>query len=407
MTCRWRGPLGAGRDPRSPPLSPPPPLPTTGRGWGRPGGGDAAPPSPSLAPALRSKMAALSSGSSAEGASLFNGDMEPEPPPPPALGACYAGGSGGSGDPAIPEEVRPHGGCGGHPPPPPPIAPPPPPAGPHPGNDGGPGPARPGGGGGAGLAGAPRGTVRRGAGGGSGDPRSGEAPASSSFSSSLPRHPAAGTPLASAAAGDAVSGRGGSSPRRGLAAAAHRRPRRRPQAAPGARARAVPGAARAVPCREEAPRPDPRSWGLGGHDRGSGACPVPPRSGRGGAAAAEVTVWFHSSPPARPCCQAGCYLAAVAGRALGGGGSCSRCPPTALKHSGSGTVGCFCGCWPGSPFLHEETLRDGALCRHWGCQASGGWVCVCVCVSYILPVFWGILLNFPIPRRAGSTTCFA
>lgn len=194
-------------------------------------------------------MAALSSGSSAEGASLFNGDMEPEPPPPPALGACYAGGSGGSGDPAIPEEVRPHGGCGGHPPPPPPIAPPPPPAGPHPGNDGGPGPARPGGGGGAGLAGAPRGTVRRGAGGGSGDPRSGEAPASSSFSSSLPRHPAAGTPLASAAAGDAVSGRGGSSPRRGLAAAAHRRPRRRPQAAPGARARAVPGAARAVPCR--------------------------------------------------------------------------------------------------------------------------------------------------------------
>ncbi|XP_054045129.1 serine/threonine-protein kinase B-raf isoform X4 [Rissa tridactyla] len=46
-------------------------------------------------------MAALSSGSSAEGASLFNGDMEPEPPPP-ALSACYAA---GSGDPAIPEEV--------------------------------------------------------------------------------------------------------------------------------------------------------------------------------------------------------------------------------------------------------------------------------------------------------------
>ncbi|XP_062347854.1 serine/threonine-protein kinase B-raf isoform X4 [Cinclus cinclus] len=45
-------------------------------------------------------MAALSSGGSAEGASLFNGDMEPEPP---ALGAGYAG--GGSGDPAIPEEV--------------------------------------------------------------------------------------------------------------------------------------------------------------------------------------------------------------------------------------------------------------------------------------------------------------
>lgn len=81
-------------------LGPLPP-PTTGRGWGRPGGGDAAAPSPSLATALRSKMAALSSGSSAEGASLFNGDMEPEPPPP-ALGACYAA---GSGDPAIPEEV--------------------------------------------------------------------------------------------------------------------------------------------------------------------------------------------------------------------------------------------------------------------------------------------------------------
>ncbi|XP_060101657.1 serine/threonine-protein kinase B-raf isoform X2 [Heteronotia binoei] len=45
-------------------------------------------------------MAALSS---AEGASLFNGDMEPEPPPP---GACYAGGSGSAGgDPAVPEEV--------------------------------------------------------------------------------------------------------------------------------------------------------------------------------------------------------------------------------------------------------------------------------------------------------------
>ncbi|XP_033019324.1 serine/threonine-protein kinase B-raf isoform X1 [Lacerta agilis] len=49
-------------------------------------------------------MAALSSSSSAEGASLFNGDMEPEPPAPP--GACYAGGSGSAGgDPAIPEEV--------------------------------------------------------------------------------------------------------------------------------------------------------------------------------------------------------------------------------------------------------------------------------------------------------------
>ncbi|XP_072856055.1 serine/threonine-protein kinase B-raf isoform X1 [Pogona vitticeps] len=50
-------------------------------------------------------MAALSSGGSGEGASLFNGDMEPEPPPPP--GACYAGGSGGGagGDSAIPEEV--------------------------------------------------------------------------------------------------------------------------------------------------------------------------------------------------------------------------------------------------------------------------------------------------------------
>ncbi|XP_048355506.1 serine/threonine-protein kinase B-raf isoform X1 [Sphaerodactylus townsendi] len=48
-------------------------------------------------------MAALSSGGSAEGASLFNGDMEPEPPP---TGACYAGGSGSAGgDPAIPEEV--------------------------------------------------------------------------------------------------------------------------------------------------------------------------------------------------------------------------------------------------------------------------------------------------------------
>lgn len=50
-------------------------------------------------------MAALSSGGSAEGASLFNGDMEPEPP---ALGAGYAG--SGSGDPAVPEEVRPRGG---------------------------------------------------------------------------------------------------------------------------------------------------------------------------------------------------------------------------------------------------------------------------------------------------------
>uniref|UniRef100_A0A8D0DQ57 non-specific serine/threonine protein kinase n=1 Tax=Salvator merianae TaxID=96440 RepID=A0A8D0DQ57_SALMN len=48
-------------------------------------------------------MAALSSSGSAEGASLFNGDMEPEPPPP---GACYAGGNGSAGgDPAIPEEV--------------------------------------------------------------------------------------------------------------------------------------------------------------------------------------------------------------------------------------------------------------------------------------------------------------
>uniref|UniRef100_A0ACB8FN82 Uncharacterized protein n=1 Tax=Sphaerodactylus townsendi TaxID=933632 RepID=A0ACB8FN82_9SAUR len=48
-------------------------------------------------------MAALSSGGSAEGASLFNGDMEPEPPP---TGACYAGGSGSAGgDPAIPEET--------------------------------------------------------------------------------------------------------------------------------------------------------------------------------------------------------------------------------------------------------------------------------------------------------------
>uniref|UniRef100_A0A8C8RFV7 non-specific serine/threonine protein kinase n=1 Tax=Pelusios castaneus TaxID=367368 RepID=A0A8C8RFV7_9SAUR len=46
-------------------------------------------------------MAALSSGSSAEGASLFNGDMEPEPPP--GAGAAYPAGSGG--EPAIPEEV--------------------------------------------------------------------------------------------------------------------------------------------------------------------------------------------------------------------------------------------------------------------------------------------------------------
>ncbi|KAM6436773.1 serine/threonine-protein kinase B-raf isoform 1-T1 [Liasis olivaceus] len=48
-------------------------------------------------------MAALSSSGSVEGASLFNGDMEPEPPPP---GASYAGGSGSAGgDSAIPEEV--------------------------------------------------------------------------------------------------------------------------------------------------------------------------------------------------------------------------------------------------------------------------------------------------------------
>ncbi|KAM3832840.1 serine/threonine-protein kinase B-raf isoform 2-T2 [Vipera latastei] len=48
-------------------------------------------------------MAALSSSGSAEGASLFNGDMEPEPPPP---GPSYAGGSGSAGgDSAIPEEV--------------------------------------------------------------------------------------------------------------------------------------------------------------------------------------------------------------------------------------------------------------------------------------------------------------
>ncbi|XP_053110725.1 serine/threonine-protein kinase B-raf isoform X1 [Hemicordylus capensis] len=48
-------------------------------------------------------MAALSSSGSAEGASLFNGDMEPEPPPP---GACCSGSSGSAaGDPAIPEEV--------------------------------------------------------------------------------------------------------------------------------------------------------------------------------------------------------------------------------------------------------------------------------------------------------------
>uniref|UniRef100_A0A8C0JDU6 non-specific serine/threonine protein kinase n=1 Tax=Chelonoidis abingdonii TaxID=106734 RepID=A0A8C0JDU6_CHEAB len=47
-------------------------------------------------------MAALSSGSSSEGASLFNGDMEPEPPP--GAGASVPGGSGG-GEPAIPEEV--------------------------------------------------------------------------------------------------------------------------------------------------------------------------------------------------------------------------------------------------------------------------------------------------------------
>ncbi|XP_013923936.1 PREDICTED: serine/threonine-protein kinase B-raf isoform X2 [Thamnophis sirtalis] len=48
-------------------------------------------------------MAALSSSGSAEGASLFNGDMEPEPPPP---GPSYAAGSGSAGgDSAIPEEV--------------------------------------------------------------------------------------------------------------------------------------------------------------------------------------------------------------------------------------------------------------------------------------------------------------
>ncbi|XP_039217725.1 serine/threonine-protein kinase B-raf isoform X3 [Crotalus tigris] len=48
-------------------------------------------------------MAALSSSGSAEGATLFNGDMEPEPPPP---GPSYAGGSGSAGgDSAIPEEV--------------------------------------------------------------------------------------------------------------------------------------------------------------------------------------------------------------------------------------------------------------------------------------------------------------
>lgn len=89
----------------------------TGRIWGRPGRQErhgwaspspSSPPSPLLAPsspsALRSKMAALSSSGSAEGASLFNGDMEPEPPPP---GPSYAGGSGSAGgDSAIPEEVR-------------------------------------------------------------------------------------------------------------------------------------------------------------------------------------------------------------------------------------------------------------------------------------------------------------
>ncbi|XP_070612439.1 serine/threonine-protein kinase B-raf isoform X1 [Erythrolamprus reginae] len=47
-------------------------------------------------------MAALSSSGSAEGASLFNGDMEPEPPP---SGTSYAGGGGAGGDSAIPEEV--------------------------------------------------------------------------------------------------------------------------------------------------------------------------------------------------------------------------------------------------------------------------------------------------------------
>lgn len=97
----------------------PPPSSATGRGWGRPGRqGRHGSPSPSPSPssplpapsALRSKMAALSSGGSAEGASLFNGDMEPEPPPP---GACYAGGSASAGgDPAIPEEVRPDWGYG-------------------------------------------------------------------------------------------------------------------------------------------------------------------------------------------------------------------------------------------------------------------------------------------------------
>ncbi|KAM9172547.1 serine/threonine-protein kinase B-raf isoform 1-T1 [Pangshura tecta] len=45
-------------------------------------------------------MAALSSGSSSEGASLFNGDMEPDPPP--GAGASFPG---GGGEPAIPEEV--------------------------------------------------------------------------------------------------------------------------------------------------------------------------------------------------------------------------------------------------------------------------------------------------------------
>ncbi|KAL7982298.1 hypothetical protein Chor_009896 [Crotalus horridus] len=74
-------------------------------GWASPSPSSS--PSPLLAPSspseLRSKMAALSSSGSAEGATLFNGDMEPEPPPP---GPSYAGGSGSAGsDSAIPEEV--------------------------------------------------------------------------------------------------------------------------------------------------------------------------------------------------------------------------------------------------------------------------------------------------------------
>lgn len=80
-----------------------------------------------------------------------------------------------------------------------------------------------------------------------------------------------------------------------------------------------------------------------------------------------------------------------------------------ILRRGLGTVP-LVGAGPGAPFLHEasgETLTARAQCGQRGEGGGGGIRASGLCVSHILPVFWGILLNFPIPQRASGTTCFA